>query len=372
MFDKFSDRARKVMSLARQEAERFKHDYIGTEHILLGLAREGAGTAVIVLENLDVNLQHICKEVEKLVKPGAEDLTTGQLLFTPGCKKVLEFAVDEARALNHDYVGTEHLLLGLIGVQTGLAAQVLKNMHLKYEDVREEVLEFLRADEGAANAPLSLQPKPRCFQCLSLLHEEEATCPLCGWPRALNEISKPYGLTKSACNVLSFANQEAARLHHDYIGTEHVLLGFMLENRGIAGQVLKALGLDLERLRAEFEKLVKPGPEATTSELRALTPRAKSMVEYAIEEAGTLNQEQVNTEHLLLGLLREEENLAAQILLSLDLELTAVRQTVLNALNNQFNPASPSAPQEFLCFECKAIIQANETACSKCGWTWNK
>ncbi len=146
MFDRFTDRARKVMSFARQEAERFNHDYIGTEHILLGLVKEGSGVAANVLENLEVDLEKVRLEVEKLVKPAPDVVTIGQLPFTPRAKKVLEFAIDEARALDHNYVGTEHLLLGLLREQEGLAAQVLMNLGLKLEDVRSEVMEFLGAE----------------------------------------------------------------------------------------------------------------------------------------------------------------------------------------------------------------------------------
>ena len=159
MFDRFTDRARKVMSFARQEAERFNHDYIGTEHVLLGLVKEGSGVAANVLENLDVDLEKVRLEVEKLVKPAPDVVTMGQLPFTPRAKKVLEFAIDEARALDHNYVGTEHLLLGLLREQEGLAAQVLMNLGLKLEDVRNEVMEFLGAEtqqnkegEGAGEA----------------------------------------------------------------------------------------------------------------------------------------------------------------------------------------------------------------------------
>ena len=146
MFDRFTDRARKVMSFARQEAERFNHDYIGTEHVLLGLVKEGSGVAANVLENLEVDLEKVRLEVEKLVKPAPDVVTMGQLPFTPRAKKVLEFAIDEARALDHNYVGTEHLLLGLLREQEGLAAQVLMNLGLKLEDVRNEVMEFLGAE----------------------------------------------------------------------------------------------------------------------------------------------------------------------------------------------------------------------------------
>src|SRR5437867_6036487 len=145
MYERFTDRARKVMQLANQEAQRFNHEYIGTEHILLGLVKEGSGVAANVLKNLDIDLRKIRLEVEKIVQtgPGSEMVTMGKLPQTPRAKKVIEYSIEEARNLNHNYVGTEHLLLGLLREQEGVAAQVLMNLGLKLEDVREEVLNLL-------------------------------------------------------------------------------------------------------------------------------------------------------------------------------------------------------------------------------------
>ena len=145
MFERFTDRARKVMALANQEAQRFNHEYIGTEHILLGLVKEGSGVGANVLKNLDVDLRRVRIEVEKLVKSGPDMVTMGKLPQTPRAKKVIEYSIEEARNLNHNYVGTEHLLLGLLREHDGVAAQVLMNLGLKLEEVREEVLNLLGA-----------------------------------------------------------------------------------------------------------------------------------------------------------------------------------------------------------------------------------
>src|SRR5215208_1314526 len=149
MFERFTDRARKVMALANQEAQRFNHEYIGTEHILLGLVKEGSGVGANVLKNLDVDLRKVRLEVEKLVKSGPDMVTMGKLPQTPRAKKVIEYAIEEARNLNHNYVGTEHLLLGLLREHDGAAAQVLRNLGLKLEEVREEVLNLLGASSEA-------------------------------------------------------------------------------------------------------------------------------------------------------------------------------------------------------------------------------
>ena len=114
MFDRFTERARKVIILAKEEAKRFNHDYIGTEHILLGLIKEGESVAAAVLQNLGLSLDTIRLEVEKLVQFGPSTVVSGDIPFTPKAKKVIELAMDEARRLGHNYIGTEHLLLGLI------------------------------------------------------------------------------------------------------------------------------------------------------------------------------------------------------------------------------------------------------------------
>ena len=145
MFERFTERARKVMALANQEAQRFNHEFVGTEHVLLGLVKEGSGVGANVLKNLGVDLHKVRMEVEKIVKPGPDMVTMGKLPQTPKTKKVIEFSIEEARHLNHNYVGTEHLLLGLLREPDGVAAQVLMNLNLKLDEVRDEELTLLGA-----------------------------------------------------------------------------------------------------------------------------------------------------------------------------------------------------------------------------------
>ncbi len=164
MFERFTDRARKVMALANQEAQRFNHEYIGTEHILLGLVKEGSGVGANVLKNLDVDIKKLRLEIEKLVKSGPDMVTMGKLPQTPKAKKVIEYAIEEARALNHNYVGTEHILLGLLRETEGIAAQVLMNLGLKLEDVRQEVLNLLGAGVDNAYQGLGMKMGPAAGQ----------------------------------------------------------------------------------------------------------------------------------------------------------------------------------------------------------------
>src|SRR5689334_16783977 len=140
----FTERVRKVLAMAREEAARLHHEYVGTEHILLGLIREGEGVAAAVLQNLNVDLDDIQQKIEETVKKGKAAQATGpDLPYTSRAKKVLELAMGEARELNHSYVGTEHLLLGLLREEKGIAAQVLTDAGVNLEAARAETLRLL-------------------------------------------------------------------------------------------------------------------------------------------------------------------------------------------------------------------------------------
>ncbi len=142
-FSRFTDRARKVLRLADEEARRLRHEYLGTEHILLGLVKEGSGVAANVLINLGVDLQKTRAEVENIIQVGPECIAGRKLPQTPRAKHVLQFAMEEARGLGHNYVGTEHLLLGVVREHEGVAAQVLRNHDLELSQVRKEILDLL-------------------------------------------------------------------------------------------------------------------------------------------------------------------------------------------------------------------------------------
>jgi ATP-dependent Clp protease ATP-binding subunit ClpC len=148
----FTDRVRKVLAMAREEAIRLQHDYVGTEHILLGLIREGEGVAAAVLMNLNVDLEQIHERIEESVRKGKATIALGELPYTSRAKKVLEYAMAEARELNHSYVGTEHLLLGLLREEKGIAAQVLNSLGVSLEEARAETLKLLGSDVNPSQA----------------------------------------------------------------------------------------------------------------------------------------------------------------------------------------------------------------------------
>ncbi len=159
MNDKFTERVRKVIYLARDEANRLQHDYIGTEHLLLGILRLGEGIAAEVLQRLEVDLEQIQQTIENMVKPTGGTLTVGEIPLTPRAKRVLELSVEEARFLGHNYVGTEHLLLGLIREGEGVAARVLLELGVDRKRVREEIMKSLARSGGAAGAKKSARGK---------------------------------------------------------------------------------------------------------------------------------------------------------------------------------------------------------------------
>jgi ATP-dependent Clp protease ATP-binding subunit ClpC len=150
-FDKFTDRARKVLTLAQDEAQRFNHNYIGTEHLLLGLVREGEGVAARVLENMNVELPKVRTAVEFIIGRGDRPVV-GEVGLTPRAKRVIELAIDEARRLGHNYIGTEHLLLGLVREGEGIAAGVLESLGVSLDKVRHEVIRVLSQSSSAGPA----------------------------------------------------------------------------------------------------------------------------------------------------------------------------------------------------------------------------
>ncbi len=222
----FTDHVRRVLQLAREEAARLHNEHVGTEHILLGLIREGEGVGAAVLINLNVDLEEISRRIEETVKPGKAGAAAGpDLPYTSRAKKVLEFAMSEARELHHAYVGTEHLLLGVLREEKGIGAQVLREAGVTVEAARSEVLRLLFTE-----MPASETTPP-------------ATPPL------------PY--TPAARGSLQLALQEARDLRAASLGPELLLLGVLrVIQTAPAGSasatlatLLNAAGLTPERVR---------------------------------------------------------------------------------------------------------------------------
>jgi len=180
-FDKFTERARIVLSVAQEEAQRFQHNYIGTEHLLLALVREGDGVAAKVLANLGVELNKVRSDIEFILSRG-DRIVLGAIGLTPRAKKVIELTVDEARRLNCHYIGTEHLLLGLVREDEGIAAGVLKGLGVNLESVRKQTSLVLSQSSTAAESPTAhaLPSVPQEAAALVAEKDSALLCNVCG------------------------------------------------------------------------------------------------------------------------------------------------------------------------------------------------
>lgn len=328
----FTERARKVLAKSREEGARLHHEYIGTEHILLGLIREGEGVAATVLQNLNIDLDDVREKIERGVKKGPPSQTSGpDLPYTSRAKKVLELAMEEARDLHHAYVGTEHLLLGLVREERGIAAQVLVDAGLTLDRAREETLRILGTEvPGAFRAsPTSRQTSTRAWpppDAGEVAHDAR------GRP-ALHvrggQTMNGYNFTQHVRATLAKAREEAARLRHEYVGTEHLLLALLHSGAGVGLTVVESFGVDPGRMAATIDEIVKSGqaPNVSPADL-PYTSRAKTVLELTMDEARIANDSYVGTEHLLLGMLREEKGIAAQILADNGITLESARERV--------------------------------------------
>jgi ATP-dependent Clp protease ATP-binding subunit ClpC len=180
LFERFTDRARRVVVLAQEEAGLLEHNYIGTEHILLGLIREDEGVAAKALESMGISLVAVRAEVEEIIGPGGGTSSSGPIPFTPRAKAVLELSLREALQLGHNYIGTEHILLGLIREGEGVAAQVLVKLRADLSRVRRQVIQLLSELRGSEDPvdvtapPIEPDAEPRCPRCGADLTEQAA------------------------------------------------------------------------------------------------------------------------------------------------------------------------------------------------------
>ena len=271
-FDKFTDRARKVLTLAQDEAQRFNHNYIGTEHLLLGLVREGEGVAARVLENMNVELPKVRTAVEFIIGRGDRPVV-GEVGLTPRAKRVIELAIDEARRLGHNYIGTEHLLLGLVREGEGIAAGVLESLGVNLDKVRHEVIRVL-SQSSATGSPASetkRSSKTPTVDQLGINLTDAARAgkldPVIG--RGDRQVTGEVSLTPRSKKVVELAVDEARRLNHAYIGTEHLLLGLIREGEGIAAGVLESLGVNLEDTRKQIVDVVSQSQQPPVARIKA-------------------------------------------------------------------------------------------------------
>src|SRR5215468_10396370 len=228
MFERFTDRARRVVVLAQEEARMLNHNYIGTEHILLGLIHEGEGVAAKALESLGISLEAVRQQVEEIIGQG-QQAPSGHIPFTPRAKKVLELSLREALQLGHNYIGTEHILLGLIREGEGMAAQILVQRGAGLERVRNAVMEELGRVRATAEAT-AVDRTPAADEILT----------------AAQEISGPAPM-----------------------GSHHLLEALARADDSLAAKALQALGVDADTLAAKIDELGIDGTSDLTPEQAA-------------------------------------------------------------------------------------------------------
>jgi len=316
----FTPRSQQVLALARREADRMNHNFVGTEHLLLGLIKLGQGVAVNVLQKRGLDLETVRVEVEKHVGKGPDKEMIGNIPYTPRVKKVLALAAKEAGALNHTYIGTEHILLGLMLEGDGVAARVFQNLGVDIEQTRLEILKELDPN-FAPNMERGIRT--------DLAHHEHQVIMI---PR------KESQFTPRAQQALAFARKEAELFNHNSVGTEHVLLGLIRLGQGVSVTVLQKLGLDLETVRAEVRRQVAPGPDPKITGNIPYTPGVKKVLAHAAREARALHHAYVGTEHILLGLLREADEVAARVLKNLGVDCEKTRLEILKELDPNSGP----------------------------------
>lgn len=294
-FDRFNDRAKRALALAQDEAVRFNHNYIGAEHLLLGLTREGEGVAARALDALGVELAKLRSGVEFMVGRGPSTSSPSEITLAPIVKKIVDMAIEESRKLGHHHVGTEHLLLGIAGAGESVAAKMLASLGIPLDRLRAQVLATLDMPPAPPRAPRA--PRPR-------------------FGRA----------TADVASVLTLAREEAMALGHDHIGSEHFLLALLRPAVPFTMRPLLSIGITHEKARAEVEAVV-PRKDGTPANAQ-LTPRAYGLIGYAKGYA-ELTHTVGGARALLVALVADDEGIAGQVLS----KLGATPEKIFDALD---------------------------------------
>lgn len=306
-FDRFSDRGKRVLALAQDEAIRHNHSYIGTEHIVSALVRDGDTVAARAITSFGVDLSKVRTALEFIVGRGDQTASPSEITLSPRTKKVIEFAVAEAGQMGQSHVGPEHFLLGIIDEGEGIASGILESLGVPLEALRAKLLELLNASGTATSAGYA-PPLPG----------HHAAGPF-----------EPF--SDRAKRALALAQDEAVRMGHNYIGPEHLLLG--LARLPVMGQpdqemkrIFDELGLTVESLRAELAEIIPLVEQRTPSSEVVLNPETKEIFKLLVHEAAP--ETAVLPEDILLAIVRDEESFAVQMLARLNVTAEKVRHAV--------------------------------------------
>ena len=337
MFERFSERSRQVVVRAQDEARRLGHDWIGSEHLLAALAGEGAPAAALEAAGLD--LERLRLEMVRLVGRG-DPVSPGQIPFTPTAKGALEAASEEADGLGSSQLLPEHLLLGVLAQRSGTSARILRDCGTDVEVVLAALGVEVIGDRSRFVPAVDAAPDPRVQSGIRgrlRMGRRDRFDAVAG-------VRGPFQrFTGRAREVVVLAQDEARALKHNYIGTEHILLGLLREEEGLAARVLESLDITVEEVRAQVARIVGQADEVTTGQI-PFTPRAKKVLELALREALSLGHNYIGTEHILLGLVRENEGVAARILLDFDADAEKIRNEIIRMLSGPGRRQEQSKP----------------------------
>ena len=323
MWQRFTERARRVILLAQEEAGKLNSAHVGTEHLLLGLARENEGVAAQVLVKTGISLSKVRAEVES-ESVISRAPTDGEPKLTPKAKRVLELGADEARRMRHNYIGTEHLLLALLREKDGLAATVLRRLGLNLEKTRAQVLEYLGPDAPGSESEVAEVAEGKTEQPQ-----------LYGWQRF-----SPRGR-----RVVLLAQEEAINTQSGHVGSEQLLVGLLRDEGGIAAHALEGMGVTLTKVR----RIIAESAAAQTPFIAGdgdkddpkLSPRARRILELAADEARRYRLDNIGTEHILSAIFRQTDCQAATILRSFRIDLEEARAAVLDYAGPREAPPDP-------------------------------
>jgi ATP-dependent Clp protease ATP-binding subunit ClpA len=316
-FERFTDHSKKVLTLAQDEAEKSHHSYIGTEHLLLGLLREGEGHAARVLTNLGVGLEQLRDTIDSTLGRN-ERIIVQQIIPTSRVKKVIEIAFEEAKRTDNAYVGTEHLLLGLLIEGEGIACHVLHDLGADLNTVPRELASVVA--EHGYEEPTRVEG------------EGSASA----WDRSsqrgghivrsfFHDLSQ---FTSEANSAMALAEEEAAKAGLGYLGTEHLLLGLLRQGEGMAAQALNNVGVTVAAVRLELAAVQRNLPLHVVPRVEPNRRLLRLLSTLAPQEVANLPRHLLDTQHLLLALVVEADDPAARVLEAVGATASTIREEV--------------------------------------------
>ena len=283
-FDRFNDRAKRVLALAQDEAIRFNHNYIGVEHLVLGLVREGEGVAARVLASLGVELSKARSAVEFIIGRGDATTSPSEITLSPRTKKVIEFGIDEARKLGHSHVGTEHLLLGIVREGESIGAGVLESLGVSLDEVRHRAIAVLGQQHvpGMREAGIATPPGARALASSHLMFAADR-------------------LDAAGQRAMARAYWEAGRANEIEVAAHHLLLGLMANEEVWTQKLLSDLGVSPSGLVALIDAAA-PRRDGPRSGLVLESPSLAEVLARAASIAAERNRAFIRPEHLLLAI----------------------------------------------------------------------